>query len=71
MLSDTVQPFEVVGDAATPVATPEAERPVIDGPVRLFDFNFEFPDTVEAGSQLWEVTNTRGAAPRAPPGAVA
>ena len=58
VLSDTVQPFEVVGEVATPVATPEAERPVIDGTVRLFDFNFEFPETVEAGPQLWEVTNT-------------
>jgi hypothetical protein len=58
VLGDTVQPFEVVGDVATPGATPEAERPVIDGTVRLFDFNFEFPDTVDAGPQLWEVTNT-------------
>ncbi len=58
VLSDTVQPFEVVGDVATPAATPEAERPVIDGTVRLFDFNFEFPDTVDAGPQLWAVTNT-------------
>jgi hypothetical protein len=58
VLGDTVQQFEVVGDAATPGATPEAERPVVDGTVRLFDFNFEFPDTVAAGRQLWEVTNT-------------
>ena len=57
VLGDTVQPFEVVGDAATPGATPEAAVPIIDGTVRLFDFNFEFPDTVEAGPQLWEVTN--------------
>jgi hypothetical protein len=58
VLGDTVQQFEVVGDAATPGATPEAERSVVDGTVRLFDFNFEFPDTVAAGRQLWEVTNT-------------
>ncbi len=58
VLGDTVQPFKVVGDAATPGATPEASVPVIDGTVRLFDFNFEFPDTVDAGPQLWEVTNT-------------
>ena len=32
--------------------------PVVDGTVRLFDFNFEFPDTVAAGRQIWEVTNT-------------
>ena len=58
VLGDTVQPFEVVGDAATPGATPEAEGPIVDGTVRLFDFNFEFPDTVAAGRQVWAVTNT-------------
>ncbi len=61
VLGDTVQGFEVVGDAdslATPLATPEAEVPIVDGTVRLFDFNFEFPETVGAGSQLWAVTNT-------------
>jgi len=58
VLSDTVQPFEVVGDVATPSATSEAEDPMVDGTVRLFDFNFEFPETVVAGRQLWAVTNT-------------
>jgi len=58
VLSDTVQPFEVVGDVATPGATAEAEGPMVDGTVRLFDFNFEFPETVAAGRQLWAVTNT-------------
>jgi hypothetical protein len=57
VLGDTVQPFEVVGDVATPGATPEAERPVVDGTVRLFDFNFEFPETIAAGRQVWTVTN--------------
>ena len=58
VLGDTVRPFEVVGDAATPGATPVGEEPVADGTVRLFDFNFEFPDTVAPGRQLWAVTNT-------------
>jgi hypothetical protein len=58
VLSDTVQPFEVVGNVATPGATSEAEGPKVDGTVRLFDFNFEVPDTIGAGRQLWAVTNT-------------
>src|SRR5215207_10065089 len=58
VLSDTVQPFEVVGDEATPGATPEVEGLVADGTVRLFDFNFEFPETVGPGRQVWAVTNT-------------
>ena len=58
VLGDTVQPFEVVGDAATPGATSEAEGSIVDGTVNLFDFNFEFPDTIAAGRQLWAVTNT-------------
>src|SRR5215218_10597386 len=53
VLSDTVQPFEVVGDVATPGATSEAEDPMVDGTVRLFDFNFEFLETDVAGRQLW------------------
>jgi hypothetical protein len=57
VLGDTVQPFEVVGDEATAAATPEAEGPTVDGTVRLFDFNFEFPETVAAGRQVWAVTN--------------
>jgi hypothetical protein len=57
VLGDTVQPFEVVGDAATPGATPEAEGPVVDGTVRLIDFNFEFPESIAAGRQVWAVTN--------------
>ena len=58
VLGDTVQPFEVVGNEATPAATPEAEGPIVDGTVRLFDFNFEFPETVAAGRQVWAVTNS-------------
>jgi hypothetical protein len=57
VLSDTVQQFEVVGDAATPSATLEAEDSIVDGTVRLFEFNFQFPDTLAAGRQLWAVTN--------------
>jgi hypothetical protein len=57
VLSDTVQQFEVVGDAATPSATLEAEDSIVDGTVRLFEFNFQFPDTLVAGRQLWAVTN--------------
>jgi hypothetical protein len=57
VLGDTVQPFEVVGAAATPGATLAAQEPVADGTVRLFEFNFQFPDTLAAGRQLWAVTN--------------
>jgi len=59
VLGDMVQQFGVVGDVATPGATPEAEGPVVDGTVRLFDFNFTFelPETVAAGRQVWAVTN--------------
>ncbi len=57
VLSDTVQPFEVVGDGATPGATPQAAAPVVDGTVRLFEFNFQFPETLAAGRQVWAVTN--------------
>jgi hypothetical protein len=57
VLSDTVQQFEVVGNAATPSATLEAEDSIVDGTVRLFEFNFQFPDTLAAGRQLWAVTN--------------
>jgi hypothetical protein len=58
VLGDTVQQFEVVGDAATPGAVLEAEGSIVDGTVRLFDFNFEFPETLVAGRQVWQVTNT-------------
>jgi hypothetical protein len=57
VLGDTVQPFEVLGDAATPGATPAADQPVVDGTVQLFDFNFTFPESVAAGRQVWAVTN--------------
>ena len=57
VLGDTVQPFQVVGDPATPGATPEAEDPAVDGTVRLFDFNFEFPETIASGRRVWAVTN--------------
>jgi hypothetical protein len=57
VLGDTVQQFEVVGEAATPGAALEAEGSIVDGTVRLFDFNFEFPETLVAGRQVWEVTN--------------
>jgi len=58
VLGDSAQPFEVVGDSATPAATPVATTPTSDGTVRLFDFNFEFPSPVVAGSHVWMVTNT-------------
>jgi hypothetical protein len=58
VLGDTVQQFEVVGDAATPGATPAAQEPVAAGTVRLFEYNFQFPDTLAAGRQVWAVTNS-------------
>ena len=58
VLGDTVQQIEVVGNPATPAATPEAAAPAAAGTVRLFDFNFEFPATLAPGRQIWEVTNT-------------
>jgi hypothetical protein len=57
VLGDTVQQFEVVGEATTPGATAEAQAPIADGTVRLFEFNFQFPDTLAAGRQTWAVTN--------------
>jgi hypothetical protein len=57
VLGDTVQQFEVVGDVATPGVTPEAAAPVVDGTVRLFEFNFQFPEKLAAGRQTWAVTN--------------
>lgn len=57
VIGDTYQPFDVVGAAATPEATPEA-TPLANGTVRMFDFNFEFPNPVAPGRQVWEVTNT-------------
>ncbi len=57
VIGDTYQPFEVVGAPATPETTPGA-APAADGTVRMFDFNFEFPDPVAPGRQVWEVTNT-------------
>jgi hypothetical protein len=57
VLGDTVQQFDVVGETATPGVTPEAAAPAADGTVRLFEFNFQFPDTLAAGRQTWAVTN--------------
>src|SRR5215218_8263706 len=51
VLGDTVQQFEVVGNAATPSASPDAEGPIADGTVRLFEHNFQFPDSLAAGPQ--------------------
>ena len=58
VIGDSPQPFEVVGDVATPADSPEAIAPPVDGTVRLFDFNFEFPDPIAPGPQVWEFTNT-------------
>ena len=55
IVEDTFQPFVVVGDAATPAAGAD---PAVDGTVRLFDFNFELPDALAPGRQVWAVTNT-------------
>jgi hypothetical protein len=57
VLGDTVQQFEVVGDMATPGATPAAREPVAAGTVRLFEYNFQFPDAQALGRQVWAVTN--------------
>lgn len=55
VLDDAPVPFEVVASDATPAA---AGVPQADGLVRLFEMGFEFPETVEPGRQVWEVTNT-------------
>ena len=57
VIGDTYQPFDVVDAGATPEATPMA-TPLADGTVRMFDFNFEVPDPVAPGRQVWEITNT-------------
>jgi hypothetical protein len=54
VVGDFFQPFAVVGDAATPVT---GEDPAADGTVRLFEYGFEFPDTVAPGRQVWQVVN--------------
>jgi hypothetical protein len=54
VVGDTVQPFEVVGGPATPEA---AAEPGADGAVSLFEYGFQFPETVESGRHVWTVTN--------------
>ena len=55
VVGDVFQPFLVVGDAATPAA---GEDPAADGVVRLFEYNFELPEVLAPGPQVWELTNT-------------
>lgn len=34
-----------------------ADAPAADGTVRLFDYNFEMPDSITAGTHVWEFVN--------------
>jgi len=54
VLDDAAVAFEVVGSDATPI---ESQNPDTDGTVRLFEMGFEFPESIEPGQQVWEVTN--------------
>jgi hypothetical protein len=55
VLDDAPFPFEVVASDATPTAS---QVPEADGLVRLFEMGFAFPETIEPGRQVWQVTNT-------------
>jgi hypothetical protein len=61
LIDDFAVTFEVMAGAAgaTPVA---AEDPASDATVDLFEYGFMFPETVEPGRQVWEITNS-GAKP--------
>jgi len=59
VLDDAAWAFEVLASDATPVA---ARVPETNGTVRLFEMGFEFPDSIEPGRQVWEITND-GAVP--------
>lgn len=56
---DNVTAIFVVAPASEPTATtPRAMRPIpTSGTVKLFEFGFSFPERVDAGEQVWEVTN--------------
>jgi hypothetical protein len=58
MVAALPAPAESTDEQPAEVAEPEAEEPAADGTVRLFDFNFEFPETMAPGRQVWAVTNT-------------
>jgi hypothetical protein len=54
VLHDSATAIEVVSADATPVAS---QAPPADGTVRLFEMGFEFPEVINPGQQVWEVTN--------------
>ncbi|MBA2775999.1 MAG: hypothetical protein H0U31_04625 [Chloroflexia bacterium] len=55
VLHDSAVLLDVVG---TDDASVTAEDPSADATVSLFEMGYEFPDTIDAGRQVWEVTNT-------------
>lgn len=54
ILHDSAVHLDVVAADATPVSVQE---PPADGTVRMFEMGYEFPETIDSGRQVWEVTN--------------
>lgn len=59
VLHDSAAIIDVVSTDATPEVV---QAPMTDGTVSLFEMGFEFPESMEPGRQVWEVTND-GAVP--------
>lgn len=55
VLHDSAVVIDVVSGDATPVA---AQEPPAEAMVTMFETGYEFPETIEAGRQVWEVENT-------------
>nr|MBA2470024.1 hypothetical protein [Chloroflexia bacterium] len=54
VLHDSAIHLDVVAADATPVPVQE---PAVDGTVSMFEMGYEFPETIDSGRQVWEVTN--------------
>ncbi len=54
ILHDSAVHLDVVATEATPAVT---QNPPSDATVSLFEMGYEFPETLDAGRQVWEVEN--------------
>ncbi len=54
VLHDSAIHLDVIAADATPVPVQE---PPADGTVRMFEMGYEFPEAIDSGRQVWEVTN--------------
>ncbi len=50
--------YKAVYQAVTVTEGERAEAPAADFTLHMMDFHFDFPETMKAGEQVWEVSNT-------------